>query len=419
MHSPSIYFDDLLDNCIAAIQEQGKTVEDCLALYPAQQEELEPLLRLVTRLRGARTLQAPPEFRHVAVTRMHNLIVARPRGVEQTLKEPHPLRELYQKLGHIFGMRPRSPVMAIVSALIAVLLLSSGVIYASAGALPGDALYPVKTAIEDIRLTVSLSDASDARLRLTFADRRLGEATALLEKNRLEGAKEALADYAVQLEAALAFLSEEDGLSPDEQMTLARFAATSLVRHEAQLAARLDRVPQAARMDIERALTASQTALDRALQVVEGGPGRKMPVLFPTPTQTATATPTASATPTQTATPTPTPTATATPKPPTATATPSQTPRPWPVPTWWPPECPIPTQWPPEEWPPDCPIPTQWPPEWPLPTAWPTQRPTRPVIPTPVPWPTWSVESTPVAWPTPVVWPTFPSPPQWPTPPLS
>ena len=50
----------------------------------------------------------------------------------------------------------------------------SGAVYASGDALPGDALYPVKIASEDVQLFFS-DDEGDVDLLLKFMDKRVGE----------------------------------------------------------------------------------------------------------------------------------------------------------------------------------------------------------------------------------------------------
>ena len=43
--------DDILDDCLRAIEEDGVTPDECLARYPEHADELEPLLRVVLALR--------------------------------------------------------------------------------------------------------------------------------------------------------------------------------------------------------------------------------------------------------------------------------------------------------------------------------------------------------------------------------
>jgi hypothetical protein len=329
MRNPSVLLEDILDDCITAIQKRGKTVADCLARYPAQCEELEPLLRLTVRLQAARTLHAPPEFRRVA----------------------------------------------------AMLLVGGGTVYASTDALPGDALYPVKRAVEAVQLAMSLNDASDAMLHLAFAARRLDEAAALLEKDRPQDIGQALTGYEAQVESVLVFFGEDSDLSLDEQTALADLLVTAQAHHEARLTVLLDQVPEAARPTIELALMASRTARAQALETLGGEPGKPedVPTDLPEPS----------------------------PQPPTKVPEPTSTPAQ--PPTLTPsPEAPAPTLSP--QWP--------TPPEWVTPPAWPTGWPTPPAWVTPSAWPTeWPTPPawvTPSAWPT--EWPTPPAPPKWPGP---
>ena len=369
MHSLSIYFEGLLDSCIAAIQEQGKSVEDCLTLHPAHRKELEPLLCLVVRLQAAHTLGAPPEFRRTAAVRMRNLIATRPRRIEHIVKKTNPLRDVQQKLRLIFEVRQRSPATIMISVLIAILMLAGGgTVYASVEALPGDVLYPVKTAIEDARLAVSLNDASDAELRLAFAARRLDEAAALLERNRPEDIEQALENYIVQIESTLAFFRGGSRLSPGEQAVLAN--------HKEQLNSLRNQMPEPA-----------QPAIELALEALEGL-DKETPESPPAPVQPPTSLPILTSSPLPTPTPTPTPSPTLTAEPPTPTlypkpptSTPSLEP-PTPIPSPTPLEWPTPPVWPtPPAWPPEWPTPPAWPPEWPTPPAWPPDWPEPPDVP--------------------------------------
>jgi len=44
-------FNAILDECLAALQ-QGETVDDCLARYPAHADVLQPLLTLAEKVRS-------------------------------------------------------------------------------------------------------------------------------------------------------------------------------------------------------------------------------------------------------------------------------------------------------------------------------------------------------------------------------
>jgi hypothetical protein len=55
---------------------------------------------------------------------------------------------------------------------------------ASSNSLPGDTLYPVKLAVEDVRMTFTFSDVGKAKLEMKFANRRIQEIARMVEKNK-------------------------------------------------------------------------------------------------------------------------------------------------------------------------------------------------------------------------------------------
>lgn len=386
----------VLETCVTALQESGESVDACLARYPDEREELEPLLHLAVLLQSARTVKAPRDFRHTSASRIQNLVAARPRSVAQEAGEPFSVRRVREWFTAFFGLRIPFPATAVISILLALVVVGVGTVYASAETAPGHLLYPVKTTVEDARLSLSLSDRRRAELRLAFGARRLDEAIALLETNRPQGVDDALADYEGQLASVLALLADDSGLPPEERLAVAERLAASLIHHhEARLEVLLDRAGPGERAAVERAWQAYREALRRARDVVGGGPDYGLPALSPTPTRTPTPTssPTVSPSPAR---------STSSPEPPVSSPSPipsdqpasAATGLPTSVPTESPTEVPTarstdaPTAWPtdaPTSWPPGAP--TAWPTD--APTAWPTDAPTG--------WP----PGAPTAWPTP------------------
>ena len=154
---------------------------------------------------------------------------------------------------------------------------------ASADALPGDALYTVKTTAEDVQLALSPNDLHSAELHLTFADRRLGEAAACLDQERSEDLRQALNGYAAQVESIRVLTGHDSRLSPDEQIALARQLEVGLGQHKAQLDALLQRA-----LEVDHRRSSPHCAYgaqhDWALEVLGGKPGEG--TLEPTPTPT-------------------------------------------------------------------------------------------------------------------------------------
>jgi len=425
VRSPST-FEDILDHCLVAIQEQGKTVEECLARYPAEREALEPLLHLALRLESGRTLKAPPELRRTAAARMRNLIKTRPRPSERAVSTPRILDSVRQTLRTATATwRSLRPAAAVIGALIALLVLGSGgTIYALAAALPGDTLYAVKTTVEEARLAITPKNTSEANLHLSFATRRVGEAATLVAKERpRQDVDRALTDYQAQFESLLAFFGEDSNLSSDSQAALLDRMIEQQADHEKKLQAMRPHVSKTTRSIIERAIVNSHWVLYRACIKMGGENCQELqpsptPALAPTsmpspepPAPTASpesplptpsprslsplpspASPIATPepeklTPTpspQPPTPTPAPTLTASPTP---TVWPPEWPPGWPTPPWWPDEWP--DEWPsPDDWPDEWPSPDDWPDEWPSPDDWPSpdesspeQPPSEPEIP--------------------------------------
>ena len=85
----------------------------------------------------------------------------------------------------------------LVAAMLVVGMITGGaaVVYASDGAGPGDLLYGVDRAVEDVRLEVASDYEQMAELLLDFAEERLEEAEEALEEGSTEEAEEALAAF--------------------------------------------------------------------------------------------------------------------------------------------------------------------------------------------------------------------------------
>lgn len=95
--------------------------------------------------------------------------------------------------------------------VILALFLGGGVSFAAENALPGDALYVVKTEVnENVRAALAVSAEADARWHANVAERRLKEAEALSARGELSGdvAAELGAKFNQHAEAALKGASE-------------------------------------------------------------------------------------------------------------------------------------------------------------------------------------------------------------------
>lgn len=101
--------------------------------------------------------------------------------------------------------------MPIIIPLIIATILGGGVVGASQGSLPGDALFPVKTLTEDVRINLSGSSEGKAKLHTDFAGQRVKEVSRLLEqkKGSADGLKIALANLERHSKSASSILESE------------------------------------------------------------------------------------------------------------------------------------------------------------------------------------------------------------------
>jgi hypothetical protein len=201
-------------------------------------EGLEPLLQTARAAREALSVEIPDD-----VARAH---------LAALLELP--------KIGRA---RPRHRVaLMLVAAAITVVLLGGAAVAASASAKPGDLLYPVKRAAENIELIVHRDPASRARLHLEFAERRLTELSALLAQRRAGQTVDvgaAMSAYKSEVAKAQQALAA-DKSDPGYQALLAS-VDLQLQRHLAVLAALRDNEqPGPASIAIQNAIGRASTA---------------------------------------------------------------------------------------------------------------------------------------------------------------
>lgn len=160
---------EALELCLQVL-EQGGTVEECLARFPFLARDLRPLLESA---QAARSLSLPTVPGN-AVTRGRVRVLNRAAQIHQ-------------------GLRPRAHyphawrLAAIPLVVLAFLFLTgNGLIAASANALPGDALYPVKRTVEDIRLRLAPDIKVEAGIQKEISTRRIDETEILLSEQRVE-----------------------------------------------------------------------------------------------------------------------------------------------------------------------------------------------------------------------------------------
>lgn len=163
---------DTLEICLQEI-EKGRDLESILSQYPDLADELRPILQTAIKARG---ISAPEPTSD-----------AQRRGRARVMQHAAELREARSA--------PRKPVrvipvfqrLAFSFALLMILLFSgTGILSASASALPGESLYPVKRGWENVRLFLIFDSEARQLLANEFENERLHEVNELLVDGRYE-----------------------------------------------------------------------------------------------------------------------------------------------------------------------------------------------------------------------------------------
>ena len=153
-----------LDRCLDLLRE-GRTVEQCLLLFPEVADDLEPLLLVAADLDRLPRPEPRPEAVMAALLRAGGALPGRPDARRRDRARRLPGRRWL----------PVRPAFGWAAAAAAALVVTLGVGTASARSVPGDLLYPLKLATERVAFVLATGPESRAELRLSFADRRLGE----------------------------------------------------------------------------------------------------------------------------------------------------------------------------------------------------------------------------------------------------
>lgn len=247
-------FDNILNSCLERLH-QGDTLEACLASYPAQTEHLRPLLQVATQLPPtSQPAMSAEGWQRGEVRLLARASELRMRRIDLT---PNPQRF---NLFRLFGWSRRLVMIATIIFLL-IGFVGMGTVSAANDSLPGSSLYPVKRTAESIISLTAWTPERQTNLHLTWAERRLSEVEALL--NRDGSVEEGLlTDLAHETEQALtsAAQGERESLK----------AVVSQTEQQQQVLGQLlTKAPQAAKIGLARALTAATQRNARAQSALE------------------------------------------------------------------------------------------------------------------------------------------------------
>jgi hypothetical protein len=162
---------------------EKKSPQTHLAFYPESKGEIRSYLETVSKVRRA--------FQQVEIP-----VGLEERGLNRVLAELQLLKKSYKanflvRLKERVAVWPQSkPKIAVgfLTVVMVMVLVMSGLVYASSRSLPGSFLYPIKRLIEDVQLAFTFDEYGKAQLYTQLARRRAQEAKKLEGKDK-EGAQ--------------------------------------------------------------------------------------------------------------------------------------------------------------------------------------------------------------------------------------
>lgn len=191
--------EEVFNSCLEQLF-QGESIDECLKIYPEQSTELEPLLRTSLALRkNSLDIQTDSQFKAKLKSRLQ--VVSKDKE---------------QKAAWFFGCYRRLAITMV--SVMVVCIIAVGTFFTSTNALPDETLYPVKLAVERLRLTFALSDTDKVKVHVQFAERRANE----MVEMALQGESDKITTLAKQIAAHLDSINivESDMVTQEETARL-------------------------------------------------------------------------------------------------------------------------------------------------------------------------------------------------------
>ncbi len=190
--------DNILDECLERLLDKGEAIEECLASYPQQADELKPLLQIALATKKAAAIQPNPKFRDRARYQFRAAL----QEVESKRHRP------------FFGWQRRW--VTVMTVVLVLLLAGSGTVAAATNSMPDGPLYQVKLLTERVQLALTPSALGKAELAARSADRRVAEIIYMANKGdpeQVELVTQRLDDSLIMITSLVSVPKEESSES--------------------------------------------------------------------------------------------------------------------------------------------------------------------------------------------------------------
>ncbi|MBN1537341.1 MAG: hypothetical protein JW908_11460 [Anaerolineales bacterium] len=257
----------VLEECLDRLLNGQETIEIILDSYPTLSDELRPRLEAALWLTAQKAnIQPRPEFVRASSQRLMARIQSEQRIQKQTRQ---PGLSFWQNL---FTSKKMAFQVALVAVLVfSTLLFGSTVTLAAQNAVPGEALYPVKTSLETVQLAITTSPLKEAQLHLQFADHRLVEMQTLSALEDYDHFDVVVSNMDNHVDQALQALQNQAIKDPIQTKEFAMEMRRSLSRHEQTLAYIKAKAPSKNQAALNHAVEISSRAMGVAENVISTG----------------------------------------------------------------------------------------------------------------------------------------------------
>lgn len=163
---------DLFVECLEDIQAGRRTIEDCLASHPAEAADLRSLLEIAAAVSHAPPVDFDPTFPQRSRQALMAAMASEPAQASERWWEAA-ARACIALLSRPTGRFGAAPILGLL--VLMFMATMAGAVYGAQDALPDDVLYPVKTSVDELRLTLTPGDDEKAEVAIELAQRRLDE----------------------------------------------------------------------------------------------------------------------------------------------------------------------------------------------------------------------------------------------------
>jgi len=236
----------VLDQALARLRA-GEPIPAILADYPADADQLAPLLEAAAQLRVLEAVEMPPTALRTTDRRRFLQEAAHIRSAPVSSA---PLKRLIE--WNLLKRRARPMLVPVVKILLVLGLIfgaAGGTAAAADASVPGDLLYPLDLAMEDLQLALTSDPAAEADLLLQQANERVEEMVRLVKRGE-EVDEALLTRLHLHLSACLDRMAELD--EPEMLRLMERLRLT--IQAQTRLMSRLEEQTgdEASRQMLER-----------------------------------------------------------------------------------------------------------------------------------------------------------------------